>query len=630
MQGFWSRFKYFWLQEEVPRWIGLSLVALYTVGLAGVAWTALSGAQEEHQARLEQASAGALHVLADSLAALPADGTVAQQCLLRSFAGEFSCSELRLVDSERTVLASMRRDEVGQPGPAHPLKGRLVAGQLETMPVAASERHPQRFYFRTTVVRGSEPAERYLQGVWTTAPPIERLSTGQALTLGVILAALGALFLLYRRMREHFRGVSRIAENLVAGPDVLTRELESLRVADTLGAVAGPWNSLIDLMEELRAESQRAEAAQELRRALERSTGGEVADALNALPEGLLLIADGETVRHANAKVAHLLGWGRRADDSPQPTVLAEAGETPIGKRLVEIVRNARGTDRSFHSANELLNDAQDGSTYRVRVLPLSRNGGRDCLVMVADVSQQVQADKAREDFVSQVTHELRTPLTNIRAYAETLSSGMFDDPKVITDCYNVITKETRRLSRLIEDILSISQIEAGDMQLVEDDVDVRTLLSDGVRDVRGLADEKKIDLQMDLPAKLGTLQGDRDKLAVVINNLLGNALKYTRPGGMVRLSCKMSEQEVRISVKDTGIGIDPRDHERIFEKFQRADDPEVRDETGTGIGLTTAREIVRRHGGEIELVSAKGEGSTFVVRIPVGKRVATAGTSAG
>jgi signal transduction histidine kinase len=101
------------------------------------------------------------------------------------------------------------------------------------------------------------------------------------------------------------------------------------------------------------------------------------------------------------------------------------------------------------------------------------------------------------------VTHELRTPLTNIRAYTETLSSGMFEDPKVITECYNVITKETRRLSRLVEDMLSVSQLEVGSIELHVDNVDLKALLGDGVRDVRGLADEKNIDIQLVLPAKL-------------------------------------------------------------------------------------------------------------------------------
>jgi two-component system sensor histidine kinase VicK len=263
--------------------------------------------------------------------------------------------------------------------------------------------------------------------------------------------------------------------------------------------------------------------------------------------------------------------------------------------------------------------EGADGSYYQVQVIPVrTTQQSARVLILIHDVSQQVRADKAREEFVSQVTHELRTPLTNIRAYTETLSSGQFDDPQVITECYNVITKETRRLSRLVEDILSISQLEVGTMKLVLDNVDLRSLLAEAVRDVRGIAESKSQDLQLALPAKLATIKGDRDKLTVVVNNLLGNALKYTPAGGQVTLSCKATDTQVQISVRDTGIGIDPKDHGRIFEKFQRADDDAVRAETGTGIGLTTAREIVQQHGGDITVVSRKGEGATFTATLPI------------
>jgi two-component system sensor histidine kinase VicK len=262
--------------------------------------------------------------------------------------------------------------------------------------------------------------------------------------------------------------------------------------------------------------------------------------------------------------------------------------------------------------------EGQDGSHFHVRALPVRTAKQSHCvLALILDVSQQVRADKAREEFVSQVTHELRTPLTNIRAYTETLSSGMFEDPQVITECYNVITKETRRLSRLIEDVLSVSQLEVGTMQLVMDQVDLGELLDESVRDVRGIAESKNIAIELILPAKLDPVTADRDKLAVVINNLLGNALKYTPDNGNVTMSCKAGEGGVRISVRDTGIGIDPQDQERIFEKFQRAQDEAVLAETGTGIGLTTAREIAQQHGGDIAVVSKKGEGATFTLTLP-------------
>jgi signal transduction histidine kinase len=165
--------------------------------------------------------------------------------------------------------------------------------------------------------------------------------------------------------------------------------------------------------------------------------------------------------------------------------------------------------------------------------------------------------------------------------------------------------------------MLSVSQIEVGSIQLEVDTVDLRDLLTDGVRDVRGLAEEKGIDLQLVLPAKMEPINADRDKLAIVVNNLMGNAIKYTPQGGSVLVGCQVKSTEVAITIKDNGIGIAAADHARVFEKFQRADDPEVRAETGSGIGLYTARAITKSHGGDIDLISNPGEGSTFIVRLP-------------
>ena len=165
-------------------------------------------------------------------------------------------------------------------------------------------------------------------------------------------------------------------------------------------------------------------------------------------------------------------------------------------------------------------------------------------------------------------------------------------------------------------------------LSLTWDDVDLTSLLGEGIRDVRGLADEKNIDLQVVLPAKVSPIRGDRDKLAVVVNNLLGNAIKYTPADGAIVVACRFSEDAVTLTVKDNGIGIAPKDHARIFEKFQRADDEDVSAIPGTGIGLYTAREIARCHGGEIDLLSEKGKGSTFIVKLPLQASRATSLTT--
>lgn len=636
--------RHFLTAEEVPRWFGLSIVLIYLVGLGSVAHYGIAQARREGAINSQHNGRFALRLLAEQLSVLPGGGLsdVAKievwQSKLERFAANVPVRWLRLVDDERRVLASTDPVQIDTV-----LTGEVPAASEqavpEVVPLRVSGHVLPDVFVRVRLSRaetsasgspdhsfpGPDPA-LFLEARLLPEPVAVTGGGNQARMLATVLVVLGALFVVYRCLREQLRGVSRIADQLRSSRGQWEEDLRSLRIGDSVDHTTAAWNDLIEMAQGLQETVQRSEANEELSRVLQRSGGGALADALNAVPEGILYMTDEVRFEYVNAVACRLLGW--TTEDARQKT-LTEATATGIGAEVLNVVRSSLQSDGSYQSRSET-SSTEDGaggdrSTYRIRVIPLQR--GRqtgECVVLIRDISQQIRSELAREEFITQVTHELRTPLTNIRAYVETLSSGMFEDPGVITECYNVITKETRRLSRLVEDILSVSQLEVGTIELHIDDVDLKTLLTESVRDVRGLADEKNIDVQLVLPAKLEPVRGDRDKLAVVINNLLGNAIKYTPAEGNVVVGCRVKSGEMAISVKDNGIGIDPADHARIFEKFQRASDPDVQSETGSGIGLYTAREIVRRHRGEIELISKKGQGSTFVVRLPLQETRAT------
>jgi two-component system phosphate regulon sensor histidine kinase PhoR len=246
-----------------------------------------------------------------------------------------------------------------------------------------------------------------------------------------------------------------------------------------------------------------------------------------------------------------------------------------------------------------------------------SSDGGGEHVVFVQDVTQSKEAEKARDQFLYHVTHELRTPLTNIRAYAETLSQGVIDDEQTVRECYNVIMGETQRLNRLVEDILNVSQLEIGSARINVGQVYLDQLLRKVVQDMQANADGKNIELLLNLPAKMPTLRGDKERLTVVFTNLIGNAIKYTPEGGQTEVRCVAENGRVRISVTDTGIGIDPSDQDRIFDKFYRVDSEQVAAIPGTGLGLAIAKETVRLHGGTLGVESTPGSGSTFTVILP-------------
>ncbi len=654
MRAAWKGLRSFWNAEEIPRWFGMSVVLVYLFGLGAIAYFGLAQVRQKSRSQLDRAMHYAVTALADRLSAQECQseaGLVSSRFKqeLYEFAGHFNTNSVRVVTENRIVIASVDEVEVGSsvedpiPGGQSIVKptvatvgsaGGASAITVYRIPIGSDAKPLPMGLHGSDVDGGSqepkvanslsseeEKGESAVVFLEVVVPPSFEAETAigaSAEAAIAILVGFGVLLVLYRCVRRQMKGVAAIATRLRSHGDSIRSRLGELHVIDSTDEVTDVWNQLVDLAQELSKSVEHNRATGELAKALSRSSEGGLADVINSLPDGVIHITDEERIAYFNSTAGRLLGW--TSDAAPQS--LSSSTMQGVGNHIVEVVQAALRDDGNFAAQTEVVSEDSEnhdnGSHYRVWVIPLKPAENRSqCMVLIRDISQQLRADRAREDFVTQVTHELRTPLTNIRAYAETLSSGMFDDPSVITNCYNVITKETRRLSRLIEDILSVSQLEVGGISLEMGNVDVKALLTDGVRDVRGVADEKNIDIQIALPAKLDTLRADRDKLAVVVNNLLGNAIKYTMADGNVLVGCQMTTDAIVLTVKDNGMGIDPSDHARVFGKFQRGRDPELENITGTGIGLYTSREIIRRHGGDISVISEKGEGSTFMVRLP-------------
>ena len=286
---------------------------------------------------------------------------------------------------------------------------------------------------------------------------------------------------------------------------------------------------------------------------------------------------------YANAAVAALLG---RAADEIVGRPVSEVIDNPA---VQQAVAGAQARRRSRACGGSHLGARASRRSRCVSACcrrPEHPSGG-DTLITIEDISQLREGQRARDNFLYHVTHELRTPLTNIHAYAETLTQPGFDDEQTRKECYNVLISETRRLSRLVEDILSISQLEVGTARLDVGEVDLARLVRQMVQDNLGTADEKGIDLTLALPPKVPKISGDKQRLSVLLNNLIGNAVKYTPASGKVHVSVEIREQRILIAVRDNGIGIGPEDQAHVFDKFYRAADDAVqtRQRHGAGAG---------------------------------------------
>jgi two-component system sensor histidine kinase SenX3 len=236
-------------------------------------------------------------------------------------------------------------------------------------------------------------------------------------------------------------------------------------------------------------------------------------------------------------------------------------------------------------------------------------------VVLVDDVSELRRLEAVRRDFVANLSHELKTPLGALSLLAETLEGE--DDPEVVARLTARMGAEARRFSRIVDDLLDLSRIESGGTGTLAP-VTLAAVIDEATEGFFETADARGVKLEVSPPDEGIQVLGNRRDLVSAVANLVDNAIKYSEPGGPVRLSAGSDGERAYISVRDEGIGIPKRDQERIFERFYRVDRARSRWTGGTGLGLAIVRHIAAYHGGDVSVQSAEGEGSTFVLSLPV------------
>ncbi len=257
----------------------------------------------------------------------------------------------------------------------------------------------------------------------------------------------------------------------------------------------------------------------------------------------------------------------------------------------------------------------ENASLYRA-VASRSRDLQRAYADLEVAHDQLVRVDEMKTDFLANVSHEFRTPLTSIRSFAELLLS--YEQPDAVRNEFlNIIRAESERLTRMVNDVLDVTRIESGNMDWQMSTLDPGEFLRDSVRAYVPRTPGTEVRFEFELMGPLPPIYGDRDRLLQVIGNLLNNAQKFTA-SGEIRLRAERRGPELVVSVIDSGVGIEPVDQERIFEKFQQVGAILTDKPRGTGLGLAICKEIVEYHGGRIWVQSAPGAGSTFAFAVPI------------
>jgi signal transduction histidine kinase len=234
------------------------------------------------------------------------------------------------------------------------------------------------------------------------------------------------------------------------------------------------------------------------------------------------------------------------------------------------------------------------------------------------DLQREVRLAEVRAQFVSSVSHELKTPLTAIRMFAETLQMGRSQDPETQAEYLDTMVNECERLTRLVDDVLLFSKIEQGKKAFQFKPASLAQVVAGAARAFQYPLAQQGFELQVSVEDELPPVPVDRDALQQAILNLLTNAMKYSGDARTIELALARRDQEAVIRVTDHGVGIAPEEHARIFEKYYRAPTRENQLIPGTGLGLTLVAQIVKAHGGRVEVRSAPGQGSTFLICLPI------------
>jgi len=431
------------------------------------------------------------------------------------------------------------------------------------------------------------------------AEPLSHLQALRSqIALSMLLAALagGAAILLVSLWID--RRVFRPFDRLVKGAsDVASGRARRVEIPDEeeLAALALALNRLAET-----AEAQFAAV---------RGERDQLKAILASMTEGVLVVgADGRALlaNPAFLKLFHL-------------------GEEVTGKTVLELLRQpelARIVDDTLRLGQPQSGQIELQSPERRTLLLASAalaGGDRGAVVVARDTTEQTRVADMRRDFVGNVSHELKTPLAAIRGFAETLRDGALDEPPVARRFTDRILEQCRRLQALLDDLLTLSRLETVALREREP-LELGDVVRHAAETLAPMAREKHVRVEVDAAGSTAVL-GEADAIERLVLNLLENAIKYNRPEGQVKVRLTTDGAEVLLEVTDTGIGIPPESLPRIFERFYRVDKGRAREEGGTGLGLAIVKHVAQAHGGQVDVDSRLGRGTTFRVRLPVAPR---------
>ena len=412
-------------------------------------------------------------------------------------------------------------------------------------------------------------------------------------SFAILVLAGGGSLLFFRTFANRIQRLKEFSRRVAAGDfRALTMDRKGDELSDlssTLNRTAAQLDSTIRKLTEERNQS---------------------AAVLASMAEGVVVISADQRVVFCNESFCRALnietkGWENRM-----------AAEVIPNADLLEYIQQARSGNKTVSS--ERVVGSVHTRHFAATVTPAQSDGMTTGIVLVLhDISELRRLERARRDFVANVSHEFRTPLTAIQGFAETLLGGALEDEANRRRFLEIIRDHAIRLERLTEDLLKLARVEAGQFPLKPEPIAISRVIEPCIETTRLSAVLKNLSVEAHCDPGLPMVNGDAGSLQQALQNLLDNAVCYSPPGGLITVKVAVEGGNIAISVSDTGTGIPKADQERIFERFYRTDSARSRGVGGTGLGLSIAKHLVEAHGGKVKVQSEVGSGSTFSIILP-------------
>ena len=406
--------------------------------------------------------------------------------------------------------------------------------------------------------------------------------------------AIGVAYIVTRRLMEPINELTRVSKLITEGN---YDEKIYISQKDQIGALAEAFNAMTFRLRKNIWDLSKKNA--------------ELESILTSMNSGMAAINMDNKIALVNDMFVKLLGI--KDEDVLGKLYYQIVREISIFELVEEAIK-----EEAFQARETTLNVDDEMKMIRITATPIldkTRNHQViGTLVMLTDVTQIRKLENMRRDFVSNVTHELKTPLTSIRGFVDTLKNGAISNQEVALRFLDIIDIETERLSALIQDILSLSEIET----IVRERNEGEYAISEIIGEVLNIVPkrDKDVEVIVDIPEDLPPFTCNKDRMKQFFINLIDNSLKYTEKGH-VRISCYEEYRYLHIEIEDTGIGIEYKHLSRLFERFYRVDKGRSRKMGGTGLGLSIVKHIVELYSGEIHVESEVGKGTTMKIRLP-------------